>query len=108
MKRFTVNCTFSGGETAPFHIYVGEPAPSLHPLKFQSAWLLSRRSGTIPPEVMENFEKLHAIALENKVSFEELCAYALGTENKKPDTDTPAAEDAAPGAPAMDAPSSDG
>jgi len=30
-------------------------------------------------EVMESFQKLHRIAMDNSVSFEELCVYALGT-----------------------------
>ena len=78
MKKFTVICSF-GEQKAPFHIYVGEPSPDLHPLLFQEAWLAEERLGKVPPEVMENFAKLHTIAIENKVSFEELCAYALGT-----------------------------
>lgn len=79
MKRFTVICTFAGGQKSPFHIYVGEPEPTKHPLMNQAHWLSTERQGNIPPEVMENFEKLHTIAKENNVSFEELCAYALGT-----------------------------
>ena len=72
----------NGQDKAPFHIYVGAPAPNNHPLQFHAAWLSSRRGGTIPAEVMESFEKLHKKALENNVSFEELCVYALGTANK--------------------------
>jgi hypothetical protein len=83
MKRFTVNCQF-GAEKAPFHIYVGEPSPTLHPLFFQETWLADERSGAIPPEVMDNFGKLQKIAIEHGVSFEELCAYALGTSNGIP------------------------
>jgi hypothetical protein len=86
MKRFTVVCDF-GGQKADLHIYVGEPSPHCHPLRFQSAWLESVRGGTIPPDVMETFAKLQAIALENNVSFEELCVSALGTvDEKKPAT----------------------
>lgn len=80
MKRFTVPCDFSDGQRAPFHLYVGEPAPDLHPLRFQSAWLESERGGTVPRQVMDSFERLHKIALENNVSFEDLCVYALGNE----------------------------
>lgn len=79
MRRFTVICTFAGGQKWPFHIYVGEPEPSRHPLQNQAHWLSTEKGGTIPQEVMENFEKLHTIAKENGVSFEELCVYALGT-----------------------------
>ncbi len=78
MKRFTVPCDFNG-KKAPFHIYIGEPNPKNHPLQHQSHWLSSERGGTIPEEVMNAFGKLHDIAKENGVSFEELCVYALGT-----------------------------
>lgn len=78
MKKFTIPCDF-GGVKAPFNIYVGEPSSKFHPLQFQSFWLQEERGGQIPPEVMDSFQKLHEIALENKVSFEELCVYALGT-----------------------------
>ncbi len=77
MKRFTIPCDF-GGTKAPFHVYVQEPDPKKHPLLNQANWLQSERGGAIPPEVMESFEKLHNIAKENNVSFEELCVYALG------------------------------
>ena len=77
MKRFTIPCDFAG-QKAPFHIYVGEPDPKKHPLMNQANWLQSERGGAIPSEVMESFEKLHKIAVENNVSFEELCVYAMG------------------------------
>lgn len=90
MKRFTVPCEFNGVKH-PFHVYVGEPDPSCHPLKYQSAWLNEIRGGTIPQEVMDSFERLHKIALENNVSFEDLCVYAMGTaaaeENKAENND---------------------
>jgi hypothetical protein len=77
MKRFTIPCDF-GGQKAPFNIYVGEPNPQKHPLAHQSQWLSSERGGSIPQEVMDSFAKLHEIAKENNVSFEDLCVYALG------------------------------
>ena len=78
MKKFTIPCDFNG-QKAPFNIYVGEPDPSKHPLQNQAHWLSTERGGNIPPEVMDSFQKLHEIAKENGVSFEELCVYALGT-----------------------------
>jgi len=90
MKRFTIPCDF-GGQKAPFHIYVGEPSNDIHPLYFQAAWLAEKRGGTIPPEVMDSFGKLQNIAIENRVSFEELCVYALGTAEKEK-TETAARE----------------
>ena len=91
MKRFTVPCDFNGVKH-PFHVYVGEPHPQRHPLQNQAWWLSSVRGGTIPQEVMDSFERLHKIALENNVSFEELCVYAMGTaseEEQKPAEQAP-------------------
>ncbi|NUR57569.1 MAG: DUF2610 domain-containing protein [Catenulispora sp.] len=82
MKKFTIPCDFNG-VTAPFNIYIGEPSPEKHPLQYQAAWLSRERGGTIPQEVMDSFAKLHEIAKENGVSFEELCVNALGTANGK-------------------------
>ncbi len=78
MKKFTVPCDF-GGTKSPFDVYIGDPTPGRHPLHFQSAWLSTVRGGTIPQEVMESFDKLHKLALQNNVSFEDLCVYALQT-----------------------------
>lgn len=77
MQHFMIPCDF-GGRKAPFPIYVGEPKADSHPLHYQSWWLSSERGGSIPQEVMDSFEKLHKIAIENNVSFEELCVYAMG------------------------------
>lgn len=77
MQHFMIPCDF-GGRKAPFPIYVGEPKADSHPLHHQSWWLSSERGGSIPQEVMDSFEKLHKIAMENNVSFEELCVYAMG------------------------------
>ncbi len=83
MKEFTIPCTF-GDTKAPFSVYIGEPAPDAHPLEQQALWLARERGGQFPPEVMDSFAKLHSIAMENKVSFEELCVYALGTAREEP------------------------
>jgi hypothetical protein len=77
MKRFTIPCEF-GDTKAPFHVYIGKPSSGTHPLKYQAAWLLRERGGKIPEDVMDSFEKLHKISIENNVSFEDLCVYALG------------------------------
>lgn len=86
MKRFTVPCNF-GSQKAPFHVYIGKPLPDNHPLKYQEGWLRGKRGGTVPQEVMDAFERLHRIALENNVSFEDLCVYALGSASEKAPTD---------------------
>lgn len=84
MKKFTIPCDF-GEVKYPFQIYIGHPNAKTHPLLYQQIWLRDQRGGSIPAEVMESFQKLHNIALDNKVNFEELCMYALDS-NKK---DTP-------------------
>ncbi len=82
MKRFTVPCDFKG-KRSPFHVYIGAPKDENHPLQFQADWLAKERGGTIPQEVMDSFAKLHQIAKEQKLDFEELCAYALGAAGKE-------------------------
>ena len=77
MKRFTIPCQF-GEIKSPFHVYVGQPALGCHPLKYQAAWLREERGGTVPKDVLDSFATLLAIAVENGVSFEDLCVYALG------------------------------
>ncbi len=84
MKKFTVNCDF-GGQIAPFTIYVGDPEPEHHPLHFQAEWLSKTRGGTIPGPVMEAVSNLKSLADKNKVSFEELCVYALGAAQQEQD-----------------------
>lgn len=81
MRRFTIPCDF-GSQKFPFTVYIGNPTPNFHPLKYQAAWLQQQRGGQIPSEVMESFEKLYAIAKENNVNFEDLCVYALGNADK--------------------------
>ncbi|MFC1408797.1 DUF2610 domain-containing protein [Streptacidiphilus sp. N1-12] len=100
MKKFTIPCDFSG-EKAPFNIYIGAPAAGHHPLQHQSAWLSRERGGSVPSEVMDSFQKLFDISLENGVDFEQLCVYALGTASGD-SSSTPA--DAGPDGPGSDAP----
>ena len=82
MKKFTINCDF-GGQMSPFAIYVGLPQEGHHPLHFQADWLSKNRGGTIPGEVMDAVTQLQELAEKNGVSLEELCVYALGTEEQQ-------------------------
>lgn len=82
MKKFTINCDF-GGQMAPFAIYIGIPKSGHHPLHFQADWLSKARGGMIPGEVMEAVTQLQELAIKNNVSLEELCVYALGTEDQQ-------------------------
>ena len=61
-----------------FQIYIGEPLDGCHPLKYQARWLKQFRGGEIDKDIMEMFAEFHAIAIENKVSFEDLTVFALG------------------------------
>jgi hypothetical protein len=92
VKKFMIPCDFPHGKE-PFPLYIGEASAGVHPLEQQAAWLWRERSGTIPQEVMDAFQKLADIALENGVSFEELCVYALGESSE-----APAAQNSADGA----------
>jgi len=76
MKKFSVPCNF-GGQNSPFTFYIGQPERKHHPLHFQADWLTKERGGSVPPDVMESIEKIHALAVKNNVPFEELCEYAL-------------------------------
>ncbi len=80
MKQFTVPCQFGPDPAArtPFPIYVGEPNPENHPLKYQSEWLLRERAAQPPQSVLDSLGRLQNIATRGHVSFEDLCAYAIG------------------------------
>jgi len=84
MKKFTINCDF-GGQIAPFAIYIGKPEQGHHPLHFQADWLSKNRGGTIPGEVMDAVTQLQELANKNGVLLEELCVYALGTQEQQDD-----------------------
>lgn len=84
MKKFTVPATF-GTVEAPFHVYVYQK-PTDYPYKgidAQVEWLERNRGGTISADVVDSFRKLHALSIENNVSFPELAAYAVGNQNRE-------------------------
>jgi len=95
MKKFTVNCDF-GGQIAPFSIYIGKPEQGHHPLHFQADWLSKNRGGTIPVEVMNAVTQLQELANKNGVLLEELCVYALGTQDQQTELQDPDQEEANP------------
>lgn len=86
MKKFTINCDFSG-QIAPFTVYIGHPEAGHHPLHFQSNWLSKERGGNIPAQVMDALSKLKDLAEKNNVSFEELCVYSLGAAQQEENND---------------------
>lgn len=81
-KKFTIDCDF-GGQMSPFAIFIGKPETGHHPLHFQADWLSKNRGGTIPGEVMEAVTQLQELAAKNGVALEDLCVYALGTDQQK-------------------------
>ncbi len=82
MKKFTINCDF-GGQMSPFTIFIGKPEHSHHPLHFQADWLSKERGGTIPSDVMDAVAQLKELSEKNNVSLEELCVYALASEEEQ-------------------------
>lgn len=87
VRKFSVNCDF-GGQMNPQDVYIGRPKDhKQHPLKFQEKWLTEERGGTIPAEVMDAVKKLQDLAKQNNVPLEDLCVYALGTEEEKREMD---------------------
>lgn len=68
---------------SPFTICIGKPEGKHHPLHFQADWLTKERNGTIPSEVMDAITKLQELAKKDGIPLEDLCVYALGTEEEK-------------------------
>lgn len=87
MKKFSIPCEVDD-QTARFDIYLGEPAPDVHPLKHQAEWLLRERNAIVPNKVMESFRILRDVAVKHGVSFEDLCMYALGTDSDSSTTES--------------------
>lgn len=92
MKKFTINCDF-GGQMSPFTIFIGKPEKGHHPLHFQADWLSKARGGMIPGEVMEAVTQLQELAEKNGVSLEELCVYALGSDEQQAELESAAVEE---------------
>ena len=94
MKKFTINCDFSG-QMSPFQIFIGKPETGHHPLHFQADWLSKTRGGMIPGEVMEAITQLQELAEKNGVSLEELCVYALGSDEQEDELELDDSEEGA-------------
>jgi tetratricopeptide (TPR) repeat protein len=88
MKKIKVPCRNDDGEEQWVDIRIGEPAPDAHPLKHQAACLARERSLRIQQSVMDSFEKLRDIASQHRLSFEDLCGYALSSKSDKSTTET--------------------
>ena len=86
MKRFTVPI-ICGSVASSFNVYVWDWSLDEPSTTEQFNWLKNARGCEVSKDVVESFQKLYKIARENKVSFHDLCAYALGNANK--DSKTP-------------------
>lgn len=83
-KRFTVPCDWKGEKT-PFHIIIVDeyPPDEDNPIREEAERILLEHNAKMPAEVTDSFKRLLKIARDNKVSFTELCVYALGQAGKK-------------------------
>ncbi|MDR3290035.1 MAG: DUF2610 domain-containing protein [Rickettsiales bacterium] len=75
-KEFSIPCNFQGGKQNIL-FYIGDPREDNHPINFQVKWLSEKKGGQVPQDIMESIQNLYNLAKKHKVSFEELCFYAV-------------------------------
>jgi hypothetical protein len=80
MKKLTIPCDV-GGKQHPIDLYIGKPRAGHHPVQNQSSWLGKQRGISIPSNIMESLKRLEELSIKNKVSFEDLCVYAVNAAN---------------------------
>ena len=80
MKNFSIPCDFNGQKQQVLFT-IGSPDVDHHPIHFQSTWLSSTKGGIVPADIMTSISKLQKLAYKHKVSFEELCYYAINVAN---------------------------
>ena len=80
MKNFSIPCDFNGQKQQVLFT-IGLPDVDHHPIHFQSTWLSSTKGGVVPADIMTSISKLQKLAYKHKVSFEELCYYAINVAN---------------------------
>ena len=80
MKNFSMPCDFNGQKQQVLFT-IGSPDVDHHPIHFQSTWLSSTKGGVVPADIMTSISKLQKLAYKHKVSFEELCYYAINVAN---------------------------
>jgi hypothetical protein len=99
LEHFEVPVIASDGSRIRYPIYIGEPIKGAHPLEQQAAALRRERGLVIPQEIMDSFEKLAAIAVENDVNFRELVVHAMSEATEEAaadDAGTPEEDEAKP------------
>ena len=79
-KNFSIPCYFNG-QVQQVLFTIGAPDADHHPIHFQSTWLSSVKGGVVPADIMNSISKLQKLAYKHKVSFEELCYYAINVAN---------------------------
>lgn len=80
MKSFSIPCDFNGRKQSVL-FNIGAPNPDYHPIHFQSSWLGSVKGGIVPSDIMDSISKIQQLSFKHKVSFEELCYYAINVAN---------------------------
>ena len=80
MKNFSIPCDFNGQKQQVLFT-IGSPDADHHPIHFQSTWLSGTKGGVVPADIMTSISKLQKLAYKHKVSFEELCYYAINVAN---------------------------
>ncbi len=88
VKELKIPCNF-GGQVSPVNLYIGNPNPNQHPINFQAKWLSEAKGGSVPQNIMESFEKIHKLAIDNNVPFEDLCYYAITIANETVEKEIP-------------------
>jgi TPR repeat protein len=82
MVRFKVPAEIKGTPRfVPIEIYIRDDFRGADPLKSQELWFQDEGI-IIPAKVKESFAMILKIAQENKVSFVDLCKYALGKKDE--------------------------
>ncbi len=84
-KVFTLPVEFDGAKR-PWSLFVTE---SWHFVEDQFDFVEKVQGGKVPKEIVDSFRRIYMAAKENKVSFQELCVYALGTTTKEVDAESP-------------------
>ena len=81
-KKFSIPCNFSG-QAVMTDFFIGEPAEGQHPINFQAKFLADNKGGVVPQEVMDSISKIHTLANQHNVLFEDLFIYTLNVANNQ-------------------------
>ncbi len=79
--EFQILCDFSGKKSNTT-FYIGKPQKGNHPIKLQSQWLSSNKSGSVPDEVQKSITDLYEMSEKNGLDFEQLCSHAFSSAGK--------------------------